>query len=73
VPSLFLSRHRVTKFLERGLKKGNGNRRENTKRLETAKRELKFIPEFEYLIINEDLEESIRNLMSIIYAEKIKV
>jgi guanylate kinase len=57
---------------ERLKKRGTETEEKIQKRLETAKRELKFIPEFEYLIINEDLEESIRNLMSIIYAERLK-
>ncbi|MGB9615656.1 MAG: guanylate kinase [Fervidobacterium sp.] len=57
---------------ERLRKRGTETEEKIQKRLETAKKELAYIPEFEYLIINEDLEESIRNLSSIIHAERLK-
>lgn len=57
---------------ERLIKRGTESEDKIRKRLDTAKKELTYIPEFEYLIINEDLEESIRNLSSIIYAERLK-
>ncbi len=57
---------------ERLRKRGTETEEKIRRRLETAKKELTYIPEFEYLIINEDLEESIRNLISIIYAERVK-
>ncbi len=57
---------------ERLKKRGTETEDKIKKRLETAKNELKFIPEFEYLIVNEDLEESILNLSSIIYAERLR-
>jgi len=57
---------------ERLKKRGTESEDKIQRRLETAKKELTFIPEFEYLIINEDLEESIKNLSSIIFAERLK-
>ncbi|WP_448375104.1 guanylate kinase [Fervidobacterium sp.] len=57
---------------ERLKKRGTESEEKIQRRLETAKKELTFIPEFEYLIINEDLEESIRNLSSIIFAERLR-
>ncbi|PHJ12213.1 guanylate kinase [Fervidobacterium sp. SC_NGM5_G05] len=57
---------------ERLKKRGTETEDKIKRRLETAKNELKFIPEFEYLIVNEDLEESIHNLSSIIYAERLR-
>lgn len=42
------------------------------RRLENARLELSKIPEFEYLIINEDLEQSIESLIAIIHAERLK-
>lgn len=57
---------------ERLLKRGTESEDKIKKRLDTAKKELSYIPEFEYLIVNEDLDESIRDLSSIIYAERLK-
>jgi len=57
---------------ERLKKRGTESEDKIQRRLETAKKELTFIPEFEYLIINEDLEESIKNLSSIIFAERLR-
>ncbi|MEN3043262.1 MAG: guanylate kinase [Fervidobacterium sp.] len=57
---------------ERLKKRGTESEEKIKSRLETAKKELSFIPEFEYLIINEDLEESVKNLSAIIYAERVK-
>lgn len=57
---------------ERLKKRGTESEEKIKRRLETAKKELSFIPEFEYLIINEDLEESVKNLSAIIYAERVK-
>ncbi len=57
---------------ERLKKRGTESEDKIQRRFETAKKELTFIPEFEYLIINEDLEESIKNLSSIIFAERLK-
>ncbi|MCX7653465.1 MAG: guanylate kinase [Fervidobacterium sp.] len=57
---------------ERLKKRGTESEEKIKRRLETAKKELSFIPEFEYLIINEDLEESVKNLSAIIYAERLR-
>jgi len=57
---------------ERLKRRGTESEEKIQRRLETARKEIKYIPEFEYLIINEDLESSITNLISIIYAERLK-
>ncbi|HOQ39653.1 MAG TPA: guanylate kinase [Fervidobacterium sp.] len=57
---------------ERLRRRGTESEEKIQKRLDTAKKELSCIPEFEYLIINEDLEHSIMNLISIIYAERLR-
>jgi len=57
---------------ERLKRRGTETEEKIQRRLETARKEIKYIPEFEYLIINEDLESSITNLVSIIYAERLK-
>lgn len=57
---------------ERLKRRGTETEEKIQRRLETARKEIKYIPEFEYLIINEDLESSITNLISIIYAERLK-
>ena len=42
------------------------------KRIALAKKELKYLKYYTYLIINQDLDESIKNLEAIIRAERIK-
>ncbi|ODN31232.1 guanylate kinase [Fervidobacterium thailandense] len=57
---------------ERLRRRGTESEERIARRLENAKRELRHIPEFEYLLINEDLETSISSLISIIQAERLK-
>ncbi len=41
-------------------------------RLETAKRELEAIPKYEYVVVNGDLEQAVRETAAIIDAERLK-
>ena len=43
------------------------------RRLEVAKREMAALPYFDYLVINDDLDTAVRELMSIIVAERIRI
>ena len=43
------------------------------RRLEVAKREMKSLPSFDYLVINDDLDEAVREMASIITAERIRL
>ena len=43
------------------------------KRLQVARDELTRIPEFDYLIVNEEIEEAVRDLGTVIRAERLKI
>ncbi len=58
---------------ERLVKRHTENQKELKKRIEDAKHELSQIAEFDYLIVNHDIQQSIKQLESIIIAEQIKV
>ncbi|MDU2709307.1 guanylate kinase [Finegoldia magna] len=42
-------------------------------RMQNAKKELSFIDEYDYAVINEDVDETVRNIETIIDAEKFRV
>ncbi len=46
---------------------------EIAKRLNTAKEELAYIPHYEYLVINDDLDQAVEDVMAIIRAEENRV
>ena len=54
-------------------KRGTESAVDLQKRLQDAKKELSFIPKFQYVIVNEKLTESVHQLVSIIVAEQLKV
>jgi len=54
-------------------KRGTESAVDLQKRLQDAKKELSFIPKFQYVIVNEKLTESVHQLASIIVAEQLKV
>ena len=58
---------------ERLVKRHTENQKDLKKRIEDAKHELSQIAEFDYLIVNNDVQQSIKQLESIIIAEQIKV
>ncbi len=58
---------------ERLLKRHTEKKEALQKRIEDARYELSMISEFDYLIVNHDVEQSIRQLEAIIIAEQIKV
>ena len=60
--------------LERRLR--NRNTEDEAKiqrRLDVAKREMKALPAFDYLVINDDLDDAVSELASIIVAERIRL
>ena len=60
--------------LEKRLRKRNTDSDEVIKkRLEVAREEMSYIKEYDYLVINEDLEETIEKIIAIISAERQKV
>ncbi|HOO74156.1 MAG: guanylate kinase [Thermotogae bacterium] len=53
--------------------RGTETEKDLTKRLEDAKWELKQVEHFHYLIVNQNLDESINQVISIIISEQLKV
>ncbi|HEY8541552.1 MAG TPA: guanylate kinase [Pseudothermotoga sp.] len=58
---------------QRLMNRGTEDKENLQRRLEDAKKELSYIPNFEYIIVNAQLQESIDQLCSIIVAEQLKV
>ncbi len=70
---IFVAPPSFKELKERLLKRHTENKKDLEKRIEDARYELSMISEFDYLIVNHDVEQSIRQLESIIIAEQIKV
>ncbi|MDD5537056.1 MAG: guanylate kinase [Candidatus Cloacimonetes bacterium] len=58
---------------ERLVKRGTDSIEDIQRRLQTAKKELACIPDYDYLVINDLLEDAVQNVMSIIRAEENRV
>nr|MDK2850154.1 guanylate kinase [Candidatus Cloacimonadota bacterium] len=58
---------------ERLIKRGTDAMEDILRRLETAKEELRFIPEYDYLVVNDDLDQAVDKVMAIIKAEENRV
>lgn len=54
-------------------KRGSENEEGIATRMLTARTEITFIPHFDYLIVNDDLEEAVRDALGIVRAEKCSV
>lgn len=65
-PSMEILRQRL-------VNRGTDSADEIAKRLRIARDELKYIPRYEYLVINDDLDQAINNVMDIISAEENRV
>ncbi|MBJ56981.1 MAG: hypothetical protein CMP24_01910 [Rickettsiales bacterium] len=62
-----------TKELELRLKKrGQDSKEEVNKRMSEANSEITHWPEYDYIIINDNLEQTLKNLKSILDAERLK-
>lgn len=55
---------------DRLIKRATDNEEEISRRLKTAEQELKYIPDYEYLVINDDLDTAVADVMAIIRAEE---
>ncbi|HOH98639.1 MAG TPA: guanylate kinase [Candidatus Cloacimonadota bacterium] len=55
---------------DRLIKRATDNEEEIARRLKTAEQELKYIPDYEYLVINDDLDTAVADVMAIIRAEE---
>ncbi len=69
---IFIAPPSFSTLKERLYKRGTEPEEKIDRRLETAKKELREMKNFEYLIINDDLDKSISELSAIIYAERRK-
>ncbi|MFP4135463.1 MAG: guanylate kinase [Candidatus Acetothermia bacterium] len=62
------------KELERRIsRRGEEDEETTRKRLRVARKEITRIPEFDYLIVNEELDRTVSSLSSVIEAERLKV
>lgn len=58
---------------DRLIKRGTDAMEDIRRRLETAEEELRFIPEYDYLVVNDDLDQAVEEVISIIKAEENRV
>lgn len=58
---------------DRLIKRGTDSAEDIQRRLDTARVELNCIPEYDYLVVNDDLEQAIADVMNIIKAEENRV
>ncbi|WP_036225365.1 guanylate kinase [Mesoaciditoga lauensis] len=70
---IFVAPPSFKELKERLIKRHTEGKEDLEKRIEDAKYELSMISEFDYLIVNHDVDQSIKQLESIIIAEQIKV
>ncbi len=70
---IFVAPPSFKELKERLIKRHTEGKADLEKRIEDARYELSMISEFDYLIVNHDVNQSIKQLESIIIAEQIKV
>lgn len=70
---IFIKPPSISELKNRILKRGDNNKEEISLRLKTARKELKEIENYDYLVINDKIEEAFDLLQSIIKAEKCKI
>jgi guanylate kinase len=71
--SIFLMPPTMTEAVKRIKGRNQEKEKEIKKRMETATHEIKEVKNFDYLVVNEDLRETVRVIKSIIVAERHKV
>jgi len=70
---IFVAPPSFKELKERLIKRHTENKKNFERRLEDARYELSQISKFDYLIVNHDVQVSIKQLESIIIAEQLKV
>jgi len=73
VVSIFLAPSTLDRLAERLRERGTEDESKIRERIRVASEELKDLPEFEYLVINDDLNDAVDELRSIIVAERLRV
>ena len=70
---IFLAPPSLEELQNRIVSRGAEGSEIRKKRMKVAKDELSWIPEFDYLIINNDLPEATREVKAVIKAERLKI
>jgi len=70
---IFLTPSSLDELAARLRKRNTEDDSKITRRLDVAKHEMSSLPSFDYLVINDDLEEAVREMASIITSERIRL
>ena len=70
---IFLTPSSQDELADRLRKRNTEDDEKIARRLEVAKREMKSLPSFDYLVINDDLDEAVREMAAIVTAERIRI
>ena len=70
--SIFILPPSITELQHRLTRRGTETEAELQRRQEALKEELARIPEFDYLVINDNLEQAVRDVLKIIHAERLR-
>jgi len=73
VVTIFILPPNKTTLIERLVNRGTDTPEAIHKRLDNAKKEIMCVYDYDYLVINEDIDEAIANVNSILIAEKSKI
>ncbi len=69
---IFVSPPSIDELKNRLRKRGDISEEEIRRRMEIARKEMEYIPEYDYLIVNNDLKSAYKNLKAVIIAEKLR-
>ncbi|MBU5437769.1 guanylate kinase [Tissierella sp. MSJ-40] len=70
---IFLLPPTMSELRNRIIKRGTETEEDINRRFTNAFKELEFVDEYDYFVINDKLDEAVKNIESIITAEKLKV
>lgn len=70
---IFIIPPSVDVLRQRLITRGTNGPEDIQRRLDTAKKELDCIPDYDYLVINDDLDQAVQDVMAIIKAEENRV
>ncbi len=70
---IFILPPNMEELKKRLIHRGTDSEEDIASRLATARKELDRIPEYDYLVINDDLEQAVADVLAIIRAEELKV
>jgi len=70
---IFILPPNMEELKKRLIHRGTDSEEDIASRLATARKELDRIPEYDYLVINDDLEQAVADVLAIIRAEELRV